>query len=29
MTNLTDILLPYQLRFFKARQKRKIWISAR
>ena len=29
MTNLTDILLPYQLEFFKARQKRKIWISAR
>ena len=29
MTNLTDILLPYQLKFFKARQKRKIWISAR
>lgn len=29
MTNILDIFLPYQKRFFKAKQKRKFWISSR
>jgi len=29
MTNLREILLPYQDRFIYAPQRRKIWISAR